>query len=553
MVDARQQLQRVRESALVEWVSRYGCRALSFTGVQLALVLLVHAFLWDSLFRYCQLPPVVYFQPVLLVEAAKLWQLTLLLLVGVAIGALCRERLSWDRIDPRRRTRWFVFLVAGTLGWSFATADVNLFFNQTHVFDRLTLLGLWLLMLVHPAFIHPFLLLLMMLATQLHVPLQEGNWHWPDKRLPLDLLIVFDAFLLFKAVSGKHTLRHLFPTLALVITGASYSQAAINKSKIGPELYTWLTDNRVSNLFVSAHVNGNWMGEWSSEQVVATAQAMRHVDLLSGLFTFAVELSGLLLLLHWRSTRVLLPLLVALHFGILISSGIFFWKWMVVDLGLLAYLAVLRRDDAQGESTPGWAPAFAPRLGLTAALVMLLAPYYLHAVPFAWRDTKYINFVYLRGISESGNSYALTGRFFAPYDVIFTQARFHYIHPHPVLTGTYGVAFDSELAEALENADVSELSQVRAQYGRAWFDHREAQKFNDFVQRFVANAQRRKDDEFWLSRLGPPYHFRSTQPPDRYRFQEPLVRVDVFTADYYYTGEAIVPLENRRVMMIEVQ
>ena len=299
---------------------------------QVPAALFVHSLLWPRFFELCLLPVESYFEPVLVFAMVRHPALLLFIAINLAILLGLWRRLRWEEIDPGRRTRPFVFLVAAIMAWSFATYQFNAYYDQAHLFDRVLLLALTGLILVHPVFVHLYLVLLMVIAGQLQHPLPMADWSWPDKVLLIHALILFDAFLLTR-VFGRSK-PYTFAFLVLCLVGANYSYAGISKMAQGPTLVSWLMENDISNIFVSAYKNGGWLGGLSEQTIVTLARGLHWFDRPMALSTLLLELSGFLLLVNRRLTGLLLTCLILLHTAILVSSGIFFWKWILMDVGL---------------------------------------------------------------------------------------------------------------------------------------------------------------------------------------------------------------------------
>jgi hypothetical protein len=215
---------------------------------------------------------------------------------------------------------------------------------------------------------------------------------------------------------------------------------------------------------------------------------------------------------------------------------------------------MLHRDAATGTDADARQRVqfFTPRMTALALIVMAAAPLYFSLVPFAWFDTRLVNVFEIYGVAESGRRYRLDGRFFAPYDVHIQQSRHYALLDGTVLVGTYGVTMDAELAAALETATPGDLPALHRRYGQQWTDPSTASTIRDFLQRSVATAQRRGPDSL-VSRLAPPFHFRTTPPPDTYDFQEPLTSVDVEFREYLYNGSRIIPTQHVPVATIPLK
>ena len=265
--------------------------------------------------------------------------------IFLIVCVLLPRRTTWQAIDSTCYTRIFVFIIAAMFAWTYSTYQFNFYYNQSHLWDRLLLLGLLGLLWVHPVFVMPFTFLVLCIIQQALHPLPWATWIWPDKRLPLDVLILFNSFFLVQSFLPRK--RHLFALLAFSLTGATYFQAAISKLAILQPSFTWLFENSLSNLFVSAYRVGGWLGFLSEDNITFLAGWLAWLDRPLGVATLLIEASALLLLSSRRVSRLCLLGFVIMHTGILMSTGIFFWKWIIFDLALLWYAC--RLDDRDRE------------------------------------------------------------------------------------------------------------------------------------------------------------------------------------------------------------
>lgn len=491
-----------------------------------------------------------YFEPVLILEVLKRSRFLLLFGGSTLVLALLFPRVRWRSIDPRGRLRILILVLSGILVWTFSTYDYNYFYDQAHAVDRLILVSLWFALIFHPIAVPCLFGCVVMIASQMLYPLPMSSWYWPDKRLVLDLLCLCVFYLPVKAILGRRTSAHLFPFSALCLVGATYLHAAISKISLGPRWTTWLFENSLSNLFVSAHLNGGWLAFLSHGAVVEIAGWMQYLSFPLALGTLLVEASAILLLYRKSLCRVLLVGFVLMHLGILVSSGIFFWKWILFHFALIWFLGPDRDEETSSDrSRAQW--MFGTSQAILAAVIMLALPRFVSFVPFAWLDSRAANFFVFEGVSSQEERYSIHPRFFAPYDLLIQQSRFFYLLKTPVLADTYGTIYDYELMKALEDASPSEALDLQRRFGRVWYHERAAASFAGFLRRFGSHAIQRGPHPLGPLRfLRPPYHFQSQTGPNPYRFQEDLAAIEVFFESYLFTGEEIVLLERRPVLRV---
>ena len=305
------------------------------TPLQVLLCLVMYAVTWRFFIVFTVLPESAYKGPVILVGTLTHGPTLAFFALGLLVLLVRRSEITWESIDPEMRMRGLVFLIQIPLVLQFAFYDYNYFFDHTHIVDRLAIILLWLLIARHPAFLFPFACLVMAVLYQFFYPLPGGGANWPDKLLPMHILFLLNAFIFLRLFI---TFDRSIPILAtLVLTGGFYAHSALSKLALGPEVSSWLMQDQLSYLFVAAHKNGGWLSFLSDQQVVDIAARMKSFGLVQNAMTLLIEGGAILIVMSRWTTRIVLAGCIVLHLGILASSSIFFWKWIVVDLLLLVY------------------------------------------------------------------------------------------------------------------------------------------------------------------------------------------------------------------------
>jgi hypothetical protein len=502
-------------------------------GLQLALFL--------AYFYFCQLPEKGYFAPVIAFESAKHPFAILFIFFYLVFGCFFFRKLTWAAVDSIYGARFFVTAISATIMWQFATYDYNFYYDQAHYFDRLLLIVMAVLVYCHPLFVPPFTALAIAIASQLHYPLPEAAWLWPDKQILFDALILFTAYLIiavFRQVSS-----HLFLYAVLCLTGGVYFYAAIAKLSIGPTYYSWLMDNKLSNLWVSSYITG-WFGFLDAGIIVNIATYLQWLNLPIAVITLLIELSGVVILGNKNIARFVLFGFILLHIAIGLTSGIFFWMWCAYDLALIMFIS---------KTSPcAISRIFNPKSFVLSIAIIVFSNIYFRPIHFAWFDTRLSNFFTIYGTGASGNTYELEPHFFSPYDIMFCQSRFYYLLNGKVLVGTYGTTQNYWLARQLETTNLSSFADLRNEHGETFYDKRLAGQFRKFIKHYVANAQKRSSKFIFLNYLAPPYHFGSATADRGYKFQEPLTDVQVYFEEHVYTDDNILRIRKETIINIPI-
>jgi hypothetical protein len=522
------------------------------SSLKRVLILVVYYFFSQFVFNAVPLSESGYRQPVLILEALKSNK-TLLVFLGCGLllvlnyARLAQNpfygRWNWKHYQAEEGidARYVVFALALILAWAFSLSEFNFYYNQGHYVDRLLLLVLAGLVLVNPIFATIFVVFAVTFVSQFNYP-EILNYSWFDKTLLFKVLLLFGVFNivgLFVKFRPSH-----FVFLALCLIGSDYFLAGLSKLTIGNRVYDWVLKNQVHNLFVSSYVNG-WVRFLDQPTVLPIAAGMKLFDIPLQLFTLAVELGGLLLVVGRRASILILYGAVLLHVGIFLSSGIFFWKWILLDLSL-AILLWKNRHTLDALLFTKWN-------AILSLLVMLIGYTFLSQTRAGWFDTRVNNFYEFEAVGEDGSVYNIPRGFWAPYDIPFAQDNFYFLNDDKVLAGTYGTQRDAGIAIAVNRAEtVAEIQALWEEYGRSRYSEAAAQTFDDFVRTFVRNANLRTGALTLPAFLRPPHHITTFAPENAYEGQSPIQRIRVRYIETFYNGEEIIVLEDKVVREIEI-
>jgi len=370
-------------------------------------------------------------------------------------------------------------------------------------------------------------------------------------------LLMFTAFLYVRLFVRGH--RHAFLVVTLSLIGAHYWVAALAKLELGPEYLSWLTENHMSNILPSSYENGGWLRPLGKETIVSLAAMFRSVEILLAGASLLIEASGLLLGLHRRVAIVALCAMAMLHAGIALSSGFFFWKWMLMDLFVAAYVHETTKEE-RSTRLPSETRAldwikgrssFSLSSTAIVALSAVFAGELFAPVRFGWWDTSFMTYFEVRGRGASGQEYILDARFFSPYDMYFTNAEFPYLKQGGYMGGSFGIAFDLGFAKELEGVEPDQLPAIRDRYERRLYDAHWAEEFRRFVITYVKNAEKH-GRSWWPRLLAPPYHFQTFRVENHYTGQEPLSEVEVWHLERLHTDQAIEEVGESMVMQIDL-
>lgn len=456
---------------------------------------------------------------------------------------------SWPAGGDVRWLRWIAGGVVVLLGWVLAAYDYNVFLNRAHHFDRFAVIALAVLSLRHPAFVPPFLAAGLLLLSQLSYPM--GNLSLTDAMPLFDTVLLLHAFLLLRlpVVGRLRALHAIEPPLylwaLLILHASNYAVPAFEKLTISPHLYEWMFSNDVA-----MHTRAVLTWGWGP---LATAGPAVHDWLLwsasfGRLFiqvgTMVLELAGLVLLFRRKLSIALLLVWVAFHSIIFMMSGILFWKWMLLNIGLAAVL--WRLAPVVSERVFG-GPAF--RWSLVALGGLFLVSYLPLVGPqrLGWFDTPSFNTFRLEVVGESGTVYSVDDDFMAPYDHFFAFDRYFFLVKDKLLI-RHNATRDYALARQVRAAGVDGIAALRERAGRVYYDAEREEMFAEFLRTYFRNLNAGAPKEIPLSLVSAPHHLVTSVPPPLYQRQEPVARVRVRFTEYYLEGSTVHTILDKHVL-----
>lgn len=497
------------------------------------------------------LPEEYYFQPFLFVELVERavrsagWWLLLFIPIGLTAGVLLvrvpsfRRGLvrlwhSWSDLEHSPVLRVFIGFVAFIAAWAFSTYDYNLYFDQSHYADRLLLLLLAGLLCWRPVFVFPFLLLLVTIIAQFNHPI--GSFSWSEPILLVRVLVLFGAAFLIRLLTG-HLRSADFLFVLCCLIASHYWVSGFGKLQLG-----WFMQDHIYYLLPATYANG-WLGFMEPETVAALTRRLSWLNGPMKAGTLLIECGALVSLWRRGLFRGFLVAWIALHLGIFFVTGICFWKWMVLDAAV--WFVFFRRNSPR-------IPIFTRNHFLLALILIGGGARWFRPVELAWYDTRASYTYRFEAHGESGAVYALPPSFFAPYDYQFTLSNFGYLTRQPHLYIVWGATQQRAVANALVHAtSPGDVWALEAEFGATTFDPRRSATFNNFLQRFVGDWNRRTSRSAWWAWLQAPPQLWTFPRSVSFRAREQIQRVVVYQVTSLYDGEHVADIRKRAVREID--
>lgn len=219
--------------------------------------------------------------------------------------------------------------------------------------------------------------------------------------------------------------------LVVAVHFANYFYAGYQKLALDGPVLAWLS-NETQNIFYSSLLyKTNPLGAWDSG-VKAFGSLLEHSVLLTNGLVLVFQLASLAALAR-RGLIVLFAVFYDLmHLAIFVASGIFFWKWIILNL---AIIVAARRWSFQVPPRPLFA------FGVVALLV---APVVFYIPWLGWYDSREVNSTTIRAVLDDGSRLELPSNFFRNYSVIFAQNRIARTAAERLPTGAFGATWNHQ-------------------------------------------------------------------------------------------------------------
>ncbi len=443
--------------------------------VSTAAVLAAFVGLEFVVLRGTRLPAEAYFEPMLMAGLAK--RVGWLFMAGAVLlfvllsryGALLRP---WRAFENGSALRAFIVFLAFVIAWPLTTYGYNYYLDQAHLFDRIALAALVVLLWWRPFFIYPFVILAFVVLWQIEQPPLGGSV-LAHKLQVLHVLNLFAAFFAVRCIIGG-TRSGEFVFLTCCLIASSYWLAAFGKTQIG-----WLQNANLHLITPAAYAHG-WLASLNAEPIIAFANMLQTIELPMALFAIGFEALFLLFLICRRASFALLLAATIFHVGVFAIYGFFFWTWILVDVALFLLLLRVAGND----------PWIYSRSQFVLSIVLIaLGAYWADPPKLGWHDTRLTYTTRIDVVDASGNTRPLRPAVFGLYDDVMTMAAFPYlVDDHARLVGSYGVTRDGPLARAINSASTgAEILELEAALTSRRFDQERANRFFGFVTRYVSN------------------------------------------------------------------
>lgn len=465
-------------------------------------------------------------------------------LVVAGLTLMAYRFTAWHTIDPAGVLRPTVVFLCALIVWKGTTLDVDLATGERLLRPRVIALTTLALLWIHPGW---SALLLFTIINYL-----RGWYHHQHLLLRALLMFVSTTIAALLLQIADHVVG--FPGFMVTGVGAEiailgciashYTDAAVGKLRLGDHWWSWMLENRLHHLAISAYL---WGWTRRRRDPLSLARVLAVIDRPLQIATVLFELSGFFIGFHRWTAVAFFATAALFHLFVFAVAGLLFWQLILV-CGFLA-IGIAALPDAQ-------LACFGVIPGFTLIGIVILISYYgrgLSPESLAWWDTPYVARVQWRLVGQSGMIYDLHNGFMCPNERLFGKWDFR--TTEPALTGHLGEIRDGVLRKKIlaTRGQAAELDQLKRDYGRPVLTRAQSDEIDRYLRDFFVNynggAPKRVCPP-WMKAPGGMY-FRWGERP-AFRGQEPVWQLVVAYREEFFDGERVVTLRDEPLRTIDI-
>lgn len=464
-----------------KWVAFDNSRPFLMSVVNTGLLLTVYILL-DRILSgpFTRLPESAYYQPAIFLSVIKtvitepVLLVLALLTTGIVIYRWSVFTTTWKGIEFPGGLRIFAVIVSIVMSFACATYDFNLLLDQYHHLDRLLLVLMIPLIYWRPIFLVPYIILATAYIAQYSLVI--GGYSWAQFSMLKGLLLLVISTLVLRSVIQRNwTVEFLL--IAVCFIASHYWIAGFGKYELD-----WHHLNEIQRLLPNTYGNG-WLPFLNVSEVSAIARDLATFNIPLRVGTLVLEWGVLFVLWRRTSLQVFLICWIIFHCSVFATSGIFFWKWILLELSLLVVLRFLPEKLLSD--------LFTSKNFLLSILLIASSVFWSGATKLAWLEMP-MSYVYrFKAITQDGKTYDLPPAFFSPYDYQFSLGNFSYLSNHPTLPIVWGGCHCPELLEfANEARSPQDVLDLELHHGVIRYDAAMVEQFDRFIQQFAGSYNR---------------------------------------------------------------
>ena len=446
----------------------------------------------------------LYTQDSIFMNAYKYASLSLILFM---LAPVLLYKLRWHEIINKKYTviKYFIFFILSVYAWGVITLDYNLYFDNAYNLDRVILLILFILSFRYPMMLLYFVIFSLLFYNQINYP--DFDCFFPKDYVNvkplLEILILFSVFMFVKKFYTKFSILS-FLIVVISFHAANYFIPGLGKIELSEHYIDWVWVNDLGNILIAKYSQG-WLSEFVSiETIQMVVSWLSTFTIPMQIFAFTIQVIVLFVLIKKRFAIILFASFELLHLGIFMASGIFFWRWILLNLAIVYVISKINSDDIKR--------VFNYKVMLLSIPFIFLGNSFFHSYKLAWYDTPLNNFYQIYTITEDGKKHKIDLNLFTPYERILYINSFNCFIDKPIKSrwDTDNRNIMKRLISISKETNKSSIKQkiyqFEQKYGVNEFDKCKQEKVTNFLKTFFKNLNNYQNKQTFLSHISPLRH-----------------------------------------------
>jgi len=504
--------------------------------VQAFILIVLNYFITNHIYRVLQADELLYLHKSIF---CNLYNHLSFPLVCLLLFPILLHKLRWKDIFNENiiELKYFFIFIILVYAWGVLTLDYNLYFNQAYHFDRIFLLILLLLSFRFPiSFLYFFILSLLFFNQVMYPTFGEINFGVYINIKPInEVLILFMIFIVIKSFYKDFSILVLFIVL-LCLHASNYYIPGFGKILISDYGIDWIWVNDLSNLLIAKYAHG-WLLEFISlDSMLSITQWVSFFSVPLQIFTFLMQIIALFLFINKRFALFLFILFELSHLGIFLLSGILFWKWILLNLGIVYVIKKLNRQNIE--------KVFNYKTTLFALPFILLGAGVFKTEKLAWYDTPLNNFNKVYVVTTTNQRYAIDANLFhlykfAWYDGLLNSFNCFLDEPIRTAWDTLNQAETEALLKISYDKNITNIAKrvniFEQKYGENPFNLKKQENITIFLKRYVKNLNDYQNKRIIWNYFSPPRHmYRSFYWDTPFYKKDKIKEIEiVFSKNFY--------------------
>jgi len=457
-----------------------------------------------------------------------------LLTIAIGTGLVVLILGSWERVSSTE-IRTFILIVAAIVVFRNVTYEYNYIYDQTHTFDRLALIAIFLLSIWRPVF-----LLLIPLATfclQSQFQPDFGAYSLAQISMPIKILFCFSMCMIWTVLTKKQYNQTIVWVCAIVIL-IHYWVPAYAKYSID-----WHSYGQIHNMFAASY-SGGWLQFIDNKRIDWLLRFIARYDFILMCITLIFETIVIFALLNKRLLISLLGFAILFHIMVVLQSGIFFWQWSLIDAAFIYLLISMHRNSNE--------LIVSRRLPILFASFLLIATsqYWAVATRLGWHDSPVSYNYFIDVIDSNNNRTRLTPAYFSPYEYTFTLANFQFQTEQALAPVSWGATHNLPFARQLTKAkSESEIVNLLNEFSVNKYEAERTELFENFVLKYLTSKQIKAQNKYWFDFVRAPLYLY-TGRQNRNPLDTEVARIEISLKTSWFNGENLIVIDDEVIRSI---